>query len=623
MPDFAPAQPSWVRRLRDIVVVTLNLALPFAALALVPILGAHEPWGVRLTALASYRAIVETTLTVGSAVCGVVLLRVHASPRIQTRNEIVRLVPLGLGVAGFVIAIERAFPISYLDIEGRGSIWGLYLLLRRPWVEGTLLMVLGILISDRARDTIVSALRVAVRPSMRRLALQPYGAGLLAFATFLLHFGLQIDRAQNLPESANVVMIVVDTVRADHLSSYGYERNTSPATRRLARDGVFFENALSPAPWTTPAMAAVFTGHYPGDLGFEDVPIRLPLSVITMTEILRSKNYVTHGITGNMFAGRPVGLDQGFDHFDDGDALGHRHVSSASISDKAIAFLESSSENPFFLYLHYFDPHFDYIGHEGIGYAAPVPGDLAPGASIQELRARASEMSEAEVQRLRALYDEEIRYTEDHVLRVLAKLEDLGLYEDALVVYLSDHGEEIVERDERWIGHTRTLYQELLHVPLVVKFPGGANAGRVVEERVGLIDVPPTLLETLGIDPPAGYGRAGTAWRPEAPASRPLFAETRRWVKLLAVVKDDWKLIVDETTGRSELYDLADDPGERHNVAAEQRERVAALRQLLDTWSKALAPKTDARPAEFSDEEHERLEALGYIREAEEPGGDD
>lgn len=432
-------------------------------------------------------------------------------------------------------------------------------------------------------------------------------------ATLALTAGVALDRHLAPPAGPNLVLIVVDTLRADHLGVYGYSRDVSPHIDALAADGVVFRNAQSPAPWTTPSLASVLSGRHPTRLGFVDRPLRLPPDLVLLTELLRARNYRTHAIVSNLFASSAVGFEQGFDGFDEDNAQGHLHVSSASVTAKALAFLDGHARQPFFLFLHYFDPHYAYRLHPPDDYP-DYAGRLHDGMPIVELRAQAPQLGEGDARYLRALYDSEIRFTDRHLGAVFERLRELGLYEDALIVFLADHGEEFLERGDHWIGHTRTLYEEQLRVPLILKLPGGRGAGTRVDARVSLVDVAPTVLALLGLAFPGGYALDGVALDPERAASRLVVAETRRWANLRAVYEDAWKLIRDLDSGRVELYRLDQDPGERVNLAASHPEPRQRLEQALQAWGDAMgnggAPVDEGA---FTPEEIEQLRSLGYV----------
>ncbi|MEM7583437.1 MAG: sulfatase [Acidobacteriota bacterium] len=451
------------------------------------------------------------------------------------------------------------------------------------------------------------------------------------------------------PKRPNVLLIVVDTLRADHLGFLGYERSTSPHLDRFAADAITFKQAIAHAPWTSPSIGALLTSQYPGALGFADSkePARVDDDVLFLAEILRQHDYPTTAIISHTYLGTRIGFQQGFDRFDEDNALGPNHVSSVSVTDKAIAFLDetassaSSSEPsessnpadpeppaaadpPFFLFLHYFDPHFAYRRHEGFDFYPDYQGDVRSGEPYGSLleRAREESISDDDLTFIRALYDSEIRFTDLHLGRLLDELKRRGLYDDALILFTADHGEAFLDRKDRWIGHGKTLFQELIHVPLLIKLPGGAGGGTVVDTPVGLIDVLPSTLELLDIPFPEAHrfeGRTLPLSDREALLSlppAPVFSETlarNRWLQ--SIIEGRWKLIFNRKTAKPRLFDLEADPLETTNLASHEPETLRRLSSALRAWSERIDERRGqaGAPATFSPEEQERLRALGYL----------
>src|SRR5262245_8136636 len=272
-------------------------------------------------------------------------------------------------------------------------------------------------------------------------------------------------RGTGLPKPKRAVLIVVDTLRADHLGCYGYPLSTTPAVDRLAGEGVRFEHALTTAPWTLPAVGALLTAQHPTALGIGDQGTALPLEVDTLAELLKGAGFATGAVISHSFCSARWNLNQGFDSFDESNVAGHDGVSSPGVTEKALAFVDAHADEPFFLWVHLFDPHFAYIQHEGFEFAGPegYQGPIESGLSYQKLRK--VELTAADGEQVRAFYDSEVAFTDRHVGMLLDGLRERGLYDDALIVFTADHGEEFLERGR--IGHGWSLYQELLHVPLI------------------------------------------------------------------------------------------------------------------------------------------------------------
>jgi arylsulfatase len=418
-------------------------------------------------------------------------------------------------------------------------------------------------------------------------------------------------------ERPNVLLIVVDTLRADHLSCYGYGRETSPSIDRLAAEGWRFEHAISAAPWTTPSIGALLTSRYPSMLGIADVTSAMPPDVPLLAEVLRAEGYATGAVVSHSFCSADWGFGRGFESFDADNVLGHFGISSRGVTKRALEFLEqrASSEDarPFFLWLHYFDPHNQYIPHEEHPFPNEVgdPGRVGPRTPFGKLRRMATSMTPGELAEVVRYYDSEIAFTDRQIGRVLRRLDELGLAGDTVVVLTADHGEELNERGH--FGHAYALSDELVHVPLILRIPG--EAPRVVREPVSLLDIGPTVLELLGLPAPEGTssGMLGSSLL-SAAKDRTIFAETSRHANLRAAIKGPWKLVRDLETGEERLYyateavPLADAPPE-----------LAELRAELDAWILALESSAAApTEVEISPELAEQLGELGYAGDEDE-----
>jgi len=438
----------------------------------------------------------------------------------------------------------------------------------------------------------------------------------------LLAFGCGAE-----PAPPNFLFILVDTLRIDHLSAYGYERETSPALSRLAGESVRFDRAYAAAPWTKPSVASMFTGQYPHRHGVNFVLDPLPPEAVTVAERLSEAGYATAGVVSHIFLAGKNGIDQGFDHYDSAEAGGHSHVSTTGVTRRAIDLLAGFGSEPFFLFVHYFDPHYEYMRHPEFGFAPESVGRLRGGEDIHDLRAMGADLSREEVGFLRDVYDEEIRFTDGGIGELLASLEARGLADDTIVIVAADHGEEFFERG--WLGHTRTVHEEVIRVPLIFRIPGEPAGGRVITAPVSLASLAPTILDFAGVAAPDGNFQAPSL-RPllaGKPAAEP--AAIRSEVRYLvlnrrnpqaekeafkyALIRDRYKLIKDFQAGRFELYDLSEDPGELHNLAAERPELLREMVvELARTQSRG--PDTDAAAsAELDPRDAKLLRDLGYI----------
>jgi len=426
--------------------------------------------------------------------------------------------------------------------------------------------------------------------------------------------------------SLNVVLVSLDTLRADHLGCYGYGRPTSPALDALAAAAVRFASVTAPAPWTLPSHATLLTGLYPHRHGVKNYGTRLDDVTPTLASILAAKGYRTGAIVNHHFLGPNFGLMRGFAEADyvsewsDDDPATRRLIDRSDlITDKAIAWL-ARAEPPFFLFLHYFDLHSDYAPRPE--YRAMFAGDYAgaiDGSTEQLLaiRANGTRLDPADRDHLVALYDAEIRQLDDQLARLFRALDARGLSDRTLLVVTSDHGEEFMEHGS--VLHGRTMYQEVIAVPLLVRGPGIPRGVRVAQ-NVSLADLAPTILDVLGVAAPlgidgrsvAGYWREPDRLHPEHLA----FAEAD-WTNAQPDIKrmvrrEGHKLHLDRTTDATELYDVLADPDEQHDLGAQQDDRVRELRADLDAFARDERPPVTVAPP--TGDVLDRLRALGYTR---------
>jgi arylsulfatase A-like enzyme len=433
------------------------------------------------------------------------------------------------------------------------------------------------------------------------------------------------SRDEPLEPARNIVLIVVDTLRRDRLGVHGAERPTTPALDRLAAESVRFDRAYATAPWTKPSVASMLTGLHPVATGMQTVGSKLPDDALTLAEILRDRGWSAVAIVSNFVLTRKNGFAQGFERFDQRQARSYNHVSTPMVTEQALDALDRlrERERPFFLFVHYFDPHYNYVPYDAVDFAPASEGRLDGTQPILRLRGLGPTLSEAELAWLNAVYDEDVRRTDDGIGRLLQHLDVTGLADDTLVVVTADHGEELLERG--WLGHTRTLYEELIHVPLLVRHPGAQP--RIVREPVSLVSLAPTLVELVGIAPEGfdfyGASLAG-AIAGHAPRSATVYAEVDfetptanpKNARKQALIGARHKLIRDERSGAIELYDLERDPQERQNLAeSEPRLRDAMLRELDARARSVRLRGVDSQRLELDPDDIRMLEELGYIDE--------
>jgi arylsulfatase A-like enzyme len=428
----------------------------------------------------------------------------------------------------------------------------------------------------------------------------------------------------NVPHGPNVLLIVVDTLRSDHLGSYGYVRKTSPNIDRLARESILFKSSISQAPWTLPSVATILTSLYPSVHEAKDFSRKLSSRLITLPEILMDHFYETGGIISGDFVSSHYGFDQGFGFFDEESICGHKGISSPSVSKKAIGFLRKKKKEKFFLFLHYFDPHFNYVSHDKYHYSPNYTGRLSSGEDIGELRKMRNNLSPDDIDYLVALYDGEISFTDEYIGFVLEELKALNLYDNTLIILTADHGEEFMERG--WLGHSTTLYSEQIAVPLILKSPK-RKKGLSFDNHVGLIDIMPTALELCGIEKNDKMVMQGVNLL-ELIEGRTLrekgavFSEVSyidegiRAFKQSAVWKQ-WKITRNMKDNSYELYNIELDRDERNNLLGNNKVVFEQMKDLLAQWERTnhgIVAKKGAHDTVIMEGQlKSRLKSLGYI----------
>jgi arylsulfatase A-like enzyme len=441
----------------------------------------------------------------------------------------------------------------------------------------------------------------------------------------------------------NVLLVSIDSLRADHLGGYGYARDTSPAIDALAREGVLFEHAISSAPWTVPAHMTLLTGLPPELHGVISARQKLAPDATTLAEVLQGAGYETAAFVSGPTVMASYGFDQGFASYDESMVEQRpRHaggsVTSPGLTDLVSGWLRRWSEAgrraPFFVFLHMWDVHDDYVppAEYARRFDPDYTGDLDARGFEMNPRLKPS-MDPRDLQHLIALYDAEIRYTDDHLARILATVRALGVLDDTIVVITADHGEEFFEHGQK--GHAKTLYDEVLRVPLVVRYPRRIAFGRRVGAQVRLMDVAPTILGLARVPAPDGFGGDVLALEHRAADLTPYVAGQRpapvpplvafssnRWLKAdqHAVRTATGKLIRHDRPppsrpAKTELFDLAVDPGEQLNLADPAAPPLlATLDALLVGWQDDAVRQTRLAVDLRAVAKHEaRLRALGYV----------
>jgi arylsulfatase A-like enzyme len=432
----------------------------------------------------------------------------------------------------------------------------------------------------------------------------------------------------------NVLLISIDSLRADHLGCYGYGRDTSPVIDGVAREGIRFASAVSPTSWTLPSHISLFSGRYGLSHGVVTEMHRLSLEIPTLGEVLQGAGYRTAGFVSGPYLAGHYGYARGMDTYEDLSArYEHRRearsaVVAPTINEMAERWLDQHGRERFFLFLHYFDVHYDYVPPAPFDkmFDPDYRGTVDSKDLLKNPRVNAK-MDPRDLAHVKALYDGEIRFTDMHVGKVLAKLEQMGVRDRTLVVITSDHGDEFFEHGSK--GHQRTLYDEVLLVPLVVRLPDGADAGRVVREEVSLVDVMPTVLELLGVSAPSGMdgeslialmqGRGTGAPREvygEFYNKLGLNVQVARRSAATKVIQH-FNRIMHPSRPALEWYDLSREPGETTNRAESGdpalRGALAGMGQALERLWRSHRRLAATEPVAIDAATRARLESLGYL----------
>jgi len=445
----------------------------------------------------------------------------------------------------------------------------------------------------------------------------------------------------------NVLLIMMDTVRADCLGCYGSTECPTPNIDRFAQDAMLFEQAVTSEPLTRPSVCTMFTGLSPRTHGVDSNTKTLRGSFVTLAETLRDAGYATAAFTAASVLSGYYGTDQGFDLYTEPSepwwylrsdfALRRLYISltswadwwieikAADVNRRALPWLRRERDRPFFAFVHYFDPHFPYRPPRGFDLAAKAGLGSVP-TPYEDERERFVPGFEMPGDYLRMewlRYQGEIAYVDANVGALLGALDNAGLTDRTLVVLVADHGESF--EHEVYFSHGTRLYDSQVRVPLVIRDPRGRGALRV-PSQVGLVDLCPTILGLVGA--PSGVptqGRslvplieAARAGRPSA--DRPVYCQTdledtrpHSGRASYAVRTPPWKYIESPVLGLTELYDLVNDPAETVNVAKEFPQVSSELGAALARWL-AATPRLDVAPSELSPERAEALRALGYAK---------
>ena len=395
------------------------------------------------------------------------------------------------------------------------------------------------------------------------------------------------------PQIRNVILISMDTTRADNLSCYGVYKNATPHIDALAKKAVLFQNTYSPIPLTLPSHSPMMTGMYPPRHGIHDnLKYQLNDKNITLAEILKDNGFSTAAVISAFILDSRFGLDKGFELYDDSFDEEPENVNIAQrrgkeTTDHALSWLQDNKNNPFFLFIHYYDPHMPYDPPEPFKSMIFHP------------------------------YFAEVAYMDHCIGRVIEELKALDLYDSTLIVITADHGEMLDEHKEKTHGYF--IYQANVKVPLIFKLPGKRKA-RIVDDIAGIVDITPTVCSLLEIDIPqniqgkdlSGYFDKNVTTKTD---ERYLYCESMTPTKyagnsLLGIITDRYKYI---QTTRPELYDLINDPKESEDLIAKQQGRARILQDKLKQILEESVLENTESDLELDAEALAKLETLGYV----------
>ena len=454
-----------------------------------------------------------------------------------------------------------------------------------------------------------------------------------------------------------VIVVLLDTLRRDHLEAYGHDRPTAPTLAKLAEEGVLFEDALAQGMWTKVSVPSMLSSTYPTSNGIYDMHHRVSSAATTLTEAFREAGYATWHTSSVPFSGRASNLHQGVEVLHERSSIELPEGLKPSktmrvVTDRFLDWLDEHHEVPFFAFVHGMDPHDDYEPYPPYDTMWAKPGE---GERHRERVEKVKPLIESEFMKRRGLplreeleaagidpqafvdheldwYDGSIRGADAELARIVERLDQLGLRERTLIVFVSDHGEEFLDHGGHF--HEENVYGELQNVPLVFSWPDAIASGRRVADTVQLLDVAPTILQLAAI--PLPDTMQGQSLAPLLSASddaapwqaRPAIGEWKRrrdqqggGIDAFSIVDGGWKLIhnVERPDGypEYELYDHRADPLDQNDLAAEHPDRVEQLAAKLDAWHtwalENRLPTSEEAMEGMSDEELKRLRSLGYI----------
>ena len=427
----------------------------------------------------------------------------------------------------------------------------------------------------------------------------------------------------------NVLLIVVDTLRADRLGAYGNGRGLTPFLDSLAKRGTVFRRVVAPSSWTNPSVASLLTSRYQSQHGIVTFASKLAASEVTLPEVLHDRGYVTGAFTANGLLKAESGFGQGFDEYQSywlDEVAKTKKYHADHLNRQILAWLDARPDEqrrrPAFVYIQYVEPHIPY--EPPASALAKLCGDHLPDVDLVNALSIFGTVSDDLLGQYTDVYDAEVVSLDAEVRNLFAGLQARGFLDRALVVITADHGDQMMEHQN--LGHGKSLHEEEVRIPLIVLAPG-QHAGTALDEVVSLLDVAPTVVDAAGAPVPPTFEGRSLGWafpdagqggaRDATPVYSQLLApddEVKQHPERdhAAVVLEHQKLITRNDGGEA-FYDLAADPGEHHPDALDERERTT-LRNLLRTSHAEMAAAGSIEAPPVDPDTAARMHALGYLR---------
>ena len=462
---------------------------------------------------------------------------------------------------------------------------------------------------------LVRARKYEATKSLRKTAL------VLFLSLVILNLWIYVEGKRNIPKGPNVILIVIDTLRADHIGNYGHTRDTTPYIDKVSEKSIVFNRAFSQSSFTPPSLASILSSSYVTTHGLYRWG-RLPDEIVTIAETLRNENYLT-GAFVNLRLLSLHGLGQGF--YTRKESLGP----AENINRQSIEWLKNTVKNKkFFMFLHYYDVHrpfdpeppFDKIFDSD--YAGNITGSQK---SLFDIWDNKIQLTARDVSHLDALYDSQIKKLDIDLNSFFTFLKNRGIYENSLIVITADHGEMMGHHPDNYYKYTHdpVLYNGVINIPLIIKYPFNKHGGKRFEHMVESIDIVPTIMNILDINKidtiPLQGKNLNCIVEPACEFNSPrdfIFSETYGWEEKISIVKNYNKIIHNLKTNDMELYDLKMDPLELVNLTPENHELALDLQKELDLFVKTLKKPSvrKDKKEELSEEVKKELESLGYLR---------